>query len=204
MNTIWLKLAGVAVAVVIVLVVVGRFRSGNSTPAPAPQSEKTKTFDQMVERDKQYLQEPEPVEEPPVQSAAPVEPNKPQQEVAQAEGQPAPPAPSQTVQQPPSVIYVKPLGEIDKIEAERLFNVAVPGRSIGRLPMTGYKLMVDNCRQIIQRWPDSFYAYQCKRLMAELPERYQMRYSVTEQEKDISPFLKRRPGTQPVKVTEER
>jgi len=204
MNSIWLKIAGVAVVAVVVIVILGRL-GGKEGPPPAP-VEKNKTFDQMVERDRQYLREPEPVEEPLVQSAAPAEPNEAQQEPAQAEEQPAPPAPapSQVVQEPPTIIYVKPLGEIDKIEAERLFDVAVPGRSIGRLPMTGYKLMVDNCRRIMERWPDSFYAYQSKRLMAELPERYQMRYKVTEQEKDISRFLKPRPGTQPVRVTEER
>ena len=132
------------------------------------------------------------------------QPSQDQQPSTQSGQEPPPPAPRQALQAPPSVVYVKPLGEIDKIEAERLFNVAVPGRSIGRLPMTGYKLMVDNCRQIIQRWPDSFYAFQSHRLMAELPERYQMRYNVTEREKDISRFLKRRPGTVAVKITEER
>ena len=102
----------------------------------------------------------------------------------------------------PTVLYFKPLSEIETIEAERLLNVAVPGRSIGRLPGTGYKLMVDNCREIIRRWPDSFYAFRAKQLLADMPERYQKRYNVTKKELDMSRFTKSRPGTQPVKVEE--
>ena len=55
------------------------------------------------------------------------------------------------------------------VEAERLLNMAVPGRSIGRLPMTGFKLMVDSCRTIISRWPDSRFANNAKLLLADLP-----------------------------------
>jgi hypothetical protein len=202
MNSIWLKIAGIAVVAVVVVVILGRFGGEDSPPAP---SEETKTFDDMVERDRQFLEEPEPVEEPP-QDTQPAETDQEAQDVAQGDQTPssASPTPSPAPQETPDVIHVKPLSEMAKIEAERLFNVAVPGRSIGRLPMTGFKLMVDNCREIIRKWPDSFYAYQCKRLLADMPERYQMRYKVTEQEKDISRFLEPRPGTQPVKITEQR
>jgi hypothetical protein len=100
-------------------------------------------------------------------------------------------------------LYFKELGEIEKIEAERLLNVAVPGRSIGRLPTTGYKLMVDSCRTMISRWPDSFYAYRAKQMLADLPERYQQRYQVTEKEKDVSMFFKQRSGTKPFTIKED-
>ena len=75
--------------------------------------------------------------------------------------------------------------------------MAVPGRSIGRLPMTGFSLMVPNCRQIIKRWPDSWYAYRAKQMLGDLPERYKMRYKVTEEETDLSMYYKQRPGTEP-------
>jgi hypothetical protein len=75
--------------------------------------------------------------------------------------------------------------------------VAVPGRSIGRLPMTGYNLMVPNCREIIKRWPDSWYAYRAKQMLGDLPQRYQMRYGVTKEEMDLSMYYKQRPGTEP-------
>ncbi len=101
-------------------------------------------------------------------------------------------------------MYFKPLDEIDKIEAERLWNVAVPGYSIGRLPAMGFKgLSVDPCRQIIKRWPDSFYAFQAKRMLGSLPERYQMRYKVTDEEKDLTRFFKPRKGTQPMQFKEQ-
>jgi len=104
----------------------------------------------------------------------------------------------------PTVLYFQPLSEIEQIEAEKLLNVAVPGRSIGRLPMTGFSLMVPNCRQIIQRWPESQYAYQAKRLLADLPPRYQTRYNVTKEEMDVSMFYQQRPGTQPFTMEESR
>jgi hypothetical protein len=208
MNTIWLKIAAAVVAAFIVIVVVGKFKSGE--PAPSPRSsvdERTKTFYDQVEEDKARFQtSPEPAEvSTPNETSVPSEEPAPTEETTTPQRTQTQPA---TTQSPTSnradTIYVKRLSEIDRIEAERLLNVAVPGRSIGRLPMTGYKLMVDNCRRIIEKWPDSFYAFQSKRLLADLPERYQMRYKVTKAETDISSFFKSRPGTEPVKVTEER
>ena len=78
-----------------------------------------------------------------------------------------------------------------------MLNVAVPGRSIGRLPMTGFTLMVPNCREIIQKWPDSWYAYRAKQMLGDLPERYKIRYKVTKEETDLSMYYKQRPGTEP-------
>jgi len=104
--------------------------------------------------------------------------------------------------QEPVRLYFKELDEIDKIEAERLLSVAVPSRSIGRLPMTGFKLMVDTSREIIRRWPDSWYAYRAKQMLADMPERYQQRYRVTEQEKDLSMFTIPRAGTKPFTIKE--
>ena len=210
MNTIWLKIAAAVVAVFIVIVVVGKFKSGEPAPTEASADEdRTKTFYDQVEEDKARFQTtPEPVEEPaPSETPAPSQEPAPTQETAtqpQTETAPAPLAAPPPAATRTGTIYVKRLSEIDKIEAERLLNVAVPGRSIGRLPMTGYKLMVDNCRRIIEKWPDSFYAFQSRRLLADLPERYQMRYKVTKAETDISSFFKSRPGTEPVKITEER
>jgi hypothetical protein len=92
------------------------------------------------------------------------------------------------------------LSEIDKIEAERFLNVAVPGRSIGRLPVTGFRLMVDNCRRIIERWPDSWYAYRAKQMLADMPPRFRPRYHITEEELDLSRFAEPRAGTKPLVV----
>lgn len=208
MNSIWLKIAAAVVAVFVVIVVIDKFKSGEPTPAPSSSSaeeDRPKNFYDQVEEDKARFQtSPEPAEK-----AAPEQTSAASQEPAQPEETPAQTQPAQSAVRPPAptqppTIYVKRLSEIDQIEAERLLSVAVPGRSIGRLPMTGYKLMVDNCRRIIQKWPDSFYAFQSQRLLADLPERYKMRYKVTKAEMDLSNFTKQRPGTEPVTVTEER
>ncbi len=89
---------------------------------------------------------------------------------------------------------------MDKIEAERFLSPAVTGRSLGRL-RTGFKLMMDACRQVIEKWPDSWYAYRAKQMIIDMPERYRERYKVTEEELDLSMFYKQRPGTKP--YTEE-
>ena len=193
MDTFWLKIVGFALLVVGVIVFIGFLTSGTDEP------EKT-FYDQVEEDRKEFLAEPQPVEveektQIPEQNRV-VETN----EVAE----PMTPAPKQVEQPKPVVLYFKPLSDIDQIEAERLLNVAVPGRSIGRLPMTGFNLMVPNCRQIIQRWPDSQYAYQAKRLLADLPPRYQTRYNVTKEEMDVTMFYQQRPGTQPFTMEESR
>lgn len=182
MDTLWLKIAGAAVAVVALIIVIALFSSSKPEPAPEPQG-----FSHQVQKDRnKFLTEPQPV-------------NSTQQNLQTTQG---PNQPTTTVvphPQPtePVALYFAELSEIDKIEAERLLNVAVPGRSIGRLPMTGYKLAVDTCRQIIRRWPDSLYAYQAKRVLADIPQHYWPRYKITSQEVDTTDFAKPRPGTKP-------
>jgi type IV secretory pathway VirB10-like protein len=196
MDTFWLKIAAGAVAVVVAIVVVSMFLPhGPQEPAPPE-----KTFYDQAEQDKEkFLAEPKPLEN---QQETPVQPQQPaesQTEAAPAQPTVAPPKPAE-----PTVIYCKPLSEIDDIEAQRLLNVAVPGRSIGRLPMTGFKLMVDTSRQIIQRWPDSWYAYRAKQMLADMPERWRQNYKITEEEMDVSRFAQPRPGTQPFTIKETR
>jgi len=194
MDSFWLKIMGFALLVVGVIVLIGFLTSGAN-------DEPEKTFYDQVEEDKQnFLAEAQPLQE---QQAAQVPEQKKEVE-SQEINEPVPPVQQPVVQPKPVVLYFKPLSEIDQIEAERLLDVAVPGRSIGRLPMTGFSLMVPNCRQIIQKWPDSQYAYQAKRLLADLPPRYQTRYKVTKEEIDISMFYKQRPGTQPFTMEESR
>ncbi|GAH73201.1 unnamed protein product [marine sediment metagenome] len=58
-------------------------------------------------------------------------------------------------------------------------------RKMGRLPVLGYKKMVDACREIIERWPNSEYAFKAKRMLADIPARYRRQYGITEEEIDI-------------------
>jgi len=198
MDTIWLKIVGFALLVVGVIIFIGFLTSGAN-------KEPEKNFYDHVEEDKQnFLAEPQPVKEQETTQQTTQVPEQTQVAESIEVAEPVPPAPKQVEQPKPAVLYFKPLSEIDQVEAERLLNVAVPGRSIGRLPMTGFNLMVPNCRQIIQRWPDSRYAYQAKRLLADLPPRYQTRYNVTKEEIDISMFYKQRPGTEPFTMEESR
>ena len=195
MDTIWLKIMGFAVLVVGAIVLIGILASGRSEPE--------KTFYDQVEEDRQkFLAEPKPLEEP-VKEQVPA-----QNQIVESKDA-AEPAASvqqqvQVAQPQPVVLYFKELSEIEQIEAERLINVAVPGRSIGRLPVTSFSLMVPNCRQIIEKWPESQYAYQAKRMLADLPERYQTRYNVTKEETDLSIFYKQRPGTQSFTMEDSR
>lgn len=195
MNTFWLKIAGLVVVIVGLIILVNIFWQPEGKPKQ-PQ----KTFYDQAEEDKQrFLAEPEAVdsrEEEPVSETTPQlsKQNQAAQNKIAVEG-------VQPAKEPPE-LYFKELSEIERIEAERLLNVAVPGRSIGRLPMTGFGLMVDNCRQIIQRWPDSWYAYRAKQLLADMPPRFQKRYRVTKEEMDLSRFATPRPGTKPFIIKE--
>jgi hypothetical protein len=201
MNTFWLKIAGAAVAVVAGIVAVSMLLpSGPQKPKPPKPPEKT-FYDQAEEDKEKFLAKPVPLENH-QQTPAPTR-QQPPENKAQAV---TPVQPAVTAPKPaePTVIYCKPLSEIDDIQAERLLNVAVPDRSIGRLPMTGFKLMVDCCRQILQKWPDSWYAYRAHQLLADMPERFQKRYSITKEELDMSRFAVPRPGTKPFTVKESR
>ncbi len=200
MNTFWLKIAGLAVGVVIVVIIIGSLTSpqgDSSLPEPERKSfMETKSFQTQVEEDKEkFLTKPEPVET--VETKAEPEPTP-----AGASQTPPPAAPAPAT----SIIYVQPLSDIDQMEAERLLNVAVPGRSIGRLPMTGYSLMVQNCKQIIQRWPESWYAFQAKRMLAEMVEirpDHRARYKITDEVIDLSIFYKQRKGAQAMQIKQE-
>lgn len=196
MNTFWLKIAGAAVAVVLIFVLIMTFTSGpTEKPVQSEQPAKPKNFEQQKEADREKFSNlPQPVNS---QDQNQTTVNVPETKTVQ----PVPEPPKPTV---PITLYFKPLSEIEEIEAERLFNAAVPGRSIGRLPMTGFKLMVDNCRRIIERWPDSRYAYNAKKMLADMPERYQQRYNLTQEEIDVSMYLKPREGTKAYTIKESR
>jgi hypothetical protein len=209
MNTFWLKIAALAVVVVVAIVLIGVFTSSERSHLPAESAPKTKqkTFYDQVEKDREkFLVEPRSLEEIAEEPA-----EEPLKEQVQEQNQPAVGrTPPQSVHPPvaqppakPAQLYFAPLSEVDKIEAERLLNVAVSGRSMGRLPGPGFKLMVDCCRQIISKWPDSWYAYNAKKMLIDMPERFRPRYKITPEELDISEFTKQRPGTEPFNGTVE-
>jgi type IV secretory pathway VirB10-like protein len=210
MNTIWLKIAGAAIVVVILVVVVGNLRSGKSTPAPAPPAEKTKTFYDMADRDKQFNEAPKPVEPPPAEQPAEKLPEPaaqppapPEQPPAQPPAQPAPARPAGVVYpsdlKGPTTLYFKKMSEEDDLQAQQILPYATAGRSMGRLPIMQYGLMMKAIQQIEDRWPDSWYNFRAKQMMEEITQysdRYALQYNITPQRLDISRFMKKRPGTE--------
>jgi hypothetical protein len=198
-NSIWVKIAGAAVVIVLVIVVLGRF-GGDKPEAGPPQKEKT--FYDSADRDKQFGKAPKPAE------PAPEEPEQPAAEtqtpVEAPAQQPQPAAQTPGVILPssiakPTTLYFIPLEETDQVAAEQLLPWAVANRSIGRLPMMQYGPMIKACRDILQRWPESWYAFRAKQMMEEVAERH-AQYNITPAELDISRYLKTRRGAEPFTV----
>lgn len=185
MNTIWLKIAGVAVALVVVLIVGSRFMSDKPAAAPetaSNEADRPKTvYDSFERDDKEFGVDGQSAEEPAQDVAPPVAEQAPAHETTPA--QQAPPA-----QAAEPTFEKLPIEE--EVQAQKLHSMALEERKRSRLPMMTPKLMVDYCRQIIQRWPRSEYAFQAKRMLADIPERYKEMYKVTEQETDVSSFYK--------------
>ncbi len=93
----------------------------------------------------------------------------------------------------PNVVVELPSGETEPLkfkellpeqqaDAEQLFEMALTQRKMGRLPGMSYGQMVQYCRTIIERYPDSEYAYKARRMLGEVPKRYWDRYKITDEE----------------------
>jgi hypothetical protein len=182
MNTVWLKLAGAIVAIVIILVVVGKFTGGgsSSTPAAPQQTEKAKdVYDSFARDDKKFAVKFQGQDEPEPNTAAP------------AAAQPSQPPAGQTpAPQPAKQAHFEKLPIEQEVEAQKIYSFALEQRKQSRLPMMSPKMMIDNCRQIISRWPKSEYAFQAKQMLADLPERHKETFKITPQETDVSSFYK--------------
>jgi len=159
MNTFWLKIAGVAVLVVGVIFLISVFSPGNNSEPEEPQ--KT-VYDQWEEDEKKLSAEPQYKEPPTTTSSM---------------QQTRPVAPPKT--------EFKKLSEIEDIQAQQLWEWVKSQRKMGRLPIMGYGQMVKTCRDIIQRWPESEYAFYAKRTLADLPQKYRKMYNITEKEIDL-------------------
>ena len=155
MNTFWLKMAVLAVVVVGLIILVNVFYPSESEPKSEP-----KTVYDVWERDDERLRAEPEAEQPPETE---------QQVVKQVE------------QQPP----FKELSLEDEVRAKQLFEWALNQRKMGRLPVMGYKNMVDACREIIEKYPDSEYAFKARRMLRDIPERYRERYNITDEEMGI-------------------
>ena len=155
MNTVWLKIAAAIVVVVVAIVLFSKIANHKSEPV---QPDKT-VGDMWREDEKRLRAEPNVVE-----SNVPAQP---------AAGQQAPAA---------QVPKFRELTEDEKAGAEELFELAITQRKMGRLPGMRYGLMVQYCRQIIEKYPGSEYAYKAKRMLADIPASDRERYHITDDE----------------------
>jgi hypothetical protein len=173
MNTFWLKIAGIVVAIVVVIILIGVFTSSSppSIPSPKAASNEPKeppaktVYDQWDRDDKRLQAEPQPIEVPKT---------KPSGQTVVEQRQP----------------QFKELSPEENIQAQQKWEWIVTQRKMARLPFINPKQMVDTCREIIRRWPQSKYAFMAKRALADLPERYHKMYKITKEETDLSSFYK--------------
>jgi hypothetical protein len=182
MDSFWLKLA-------VVLIVIAGVFIGYTLLKPAEQQqpkEEPKTIYDMAKQDrKDLLAEP---------NASDFEKNKSTENTQQTEAEkPAAPV----------TLYFKEVSEIDKIEADNILANIPSFRTIGRLPFTGYGVMVQSCRQLMQKFPGTIYDYKARRALAQVPQRYWDRYKITDEEVSLDYFKTPRPDTTPYTVTED-
>jgi hypothetical protein len=172
MNTFWLKIAGAVVAVVVLMVAIKSFISSETEPKPKPD-----TVQDMWEKDDKRLRaDPEPKE-------SPNEPNA--SDVTETTVATANKGSENTVTTKPPKLEFRELSQIEKIEAEKLLNVAITHRKMGRLQGIGLSTMVQTCRQIIEKFPGSEYEFKAKRMLGDIPERFRSRFKITEEEIDL-------------------
>ena len=190
MNTLWLKIAGIAVAALILVVVVANYVGEEKPKAPVQRSSaETKTvYDTWKEDDKRLNapipspNQPQSAAQPPITQAQTAPDSAGRQPVSQAPVTPPPP------QRP---LKFKSLEEEQQVRAEQIWQMVPTMRKMGRLPIIPYGDMVRYCRQILSEFPGSEYAYKAKRALADIPESAQRQYNVTPQELDTSGFYKK-------------
>lgn len=173
MNTFWLKIALVVAVIIGVVILVNAFME-----QVEEDTQVEKTFNDVIEEDDKRLRaEPEPVEPPK------------QEEPVVAEEAKVVEKPAEPVEKvEPAKPVFKELAEHERIDAEKHLEWAIQNRKIGRLPGPAYKPMVDSCRYLIQKYPDSVYAFKAKRMLADIPERFRSRYKITDEEIDLGDF----------------
>ena len=185
MNTFWVKIAVLAVVIFAVVI-------GITLLMPPKQDEPQqppKTIYDMAQKDKEEL------------LAAPSEQDFTDDSQSAQEDAPAATEPRQPAE--PIVLYFKDVSEIEKFEADRLMQMIPSWRTIGRMPFTGYNVMVESCRVLMNRWPGTRYDYMARRALAQMPERYRGRYQITKEDIDLEYFKKQRPDTKPYIIKED-
>jgi hypothetical protein len=184
MDTFWLKLAVGLIVIAGVFIGYTLLKSAEQEQPKEP----PKTIYDMAKQDrKELLAEP---------NASDFEKSQSTQNPPQTESEPQKPA-------APVTLYFKELSEIESIDAENILATIPSFRSIGRAPIMGYKVMVDSCRLLSQRYPGTIYDYKARRALAQVPQRYWDRYKITDEEVSLDYFKTPRPDTTPYTITED-
>lgn len=75
----------------------------------------------------------------------------------------------------------------ERVAAERTFEMALAQRKIARMPGMTYKLMVDYCRDMIQKYPGTIFEEKARQMLSEIPVDKRALYNITEQEINPQP-----------------
>ena len=183
MNTLWLKTAVVLVVLTAGFVVFSSL-SSDEEKSPRPGN---KTFSEVVEEDDRRLRaEPESVR---VAEAA-EQTSEEQTDMAEPESSPEESSDNTGNRMQKELEIAEsqkprfrelPLEQ--RLQAEKLFEMVMFHRKSGRLPTgMGYKKMVDYCREIIEKYPGTEYAFKARRALRDIPERYRRIYNLTDEE----------------------
>jgi len=166
MNTVWLKIAILAVVLVGAIIIVSKFLSSEVKDATDIEA----AAERVAAREDQLQSQLREAELKAEQKKAQ------QTQVTQTPAKP-PVAPTR-----PSGLEIAEEDIVASVEAERLYNMALTQYRIGRRTGMTFKKMVDYCREILERYPNSPEAAKAKVLMRNMPERYRQLYNVTNEE----------------------
>ena len=161
MDSFWAKIAIFAVIIGGLVFSVKLF-SGKAKPKEPEKS----VYDVWEEDEKRLRPKPEP-----------------EAEVSKVpEKQPQAPEPTVDVEPAPEKPEQEEISDIDKMEAQRLFEFALTLRKQARLPGMSYNRMVKVCREIIEKYPSTPEAASARQMLGEVPERHWKRLNITEEE----------------------
>lgn len=158
MNTVWLKIVATVVLLVVIFVIINKVANKASKP-----EEPLKTVSDTWREDEKRLRA-EPNVTPPVEA------NLPAGQQAAA----------------PEPIKFKEMTEDEKAGADQLYELAMAQRKMGRLPGVSYGAMVQYCRQIIEKYPGTEYAYKAKRMLGDIPPNQRERFHITDDEINLN------------------
>jgi hypothetical protein len=174
MDSTWTRILVAVVVIVAAVVVAKKFLPLHQKTGPKPQ----KTYQDVIAEDDKRLRSEPGAEYSTVQEISGQMQQVGQQPAQRAEAAEANEPAKQAEKEP---VY-KELSIEEQVDAERLLEMAITERKMARLPAMGYKRMVDYCREIISRYPESIYAAKARRILGEVPEQYWERYGITQEE----------------------